>query len=187
MPDDQPLPKGGVDGCTPDLRMNYLGVLPSTGRHSIASMRGMLENACAFLHQVVAITSGVLDTVRAGDLRNLVAAEMPAASGHIRLDGVLEKQESDAAEPAAEASNASGQDSSSTSGRDHRKRPRGQSHPLIGLIKIAMQAARLLRQIAGGLFPGSQNILSVGQKMQIHAEKSDLVRERLQSKRPYMC
>jgi len=157
--------------------MNYLGVLPSTGRHSIASMRGMLENACAFLHQVVAITSGVLDTVRAGDLRNLVAAEMPAASGHIRLDGVLEKQESDAAEPAPSA----------PSGQDHRKRPRGQSHPLIGLIKIAMQAARLLRQIAGGLFPGSQNILSVGQKMQIHTEKSDLVRERLQSKRPYMC
>ncbi|MCA8916852.1 MAG: hypothetical protein KDB90_15775 [Planctomycetes bacterium] len=177
MPDDKPLPKGGADGRTPDLRMNYLGVLPSTDGHSNASMRAMLENACAFLHQVVAITSGVLDTVRAGDLRNLVASEMPAASGHIRLDGVLEKQESDAAEPAPEPSTA----------QDHRKRPRGQSHPLIGLIKIAMQAARLLRQIAGGLFPGSQNMFSVGQKMQIHTEKSDLIRERLQSKRPYMC
>ena len=57
--------------------------------------------------------------------------------------------------------------------RDHRKAPRGRIHPLLVLIRIGVQAARLLKQIIGGTHPRTLNALSVAERMKREVEKAE--------------
>lgn len=169
MPDDNHdnvLPLGGENGTTPDLRMNYLGVAYRPARLTDGMMAEMLGDACIFLSQLVAMTSGVLGTLRVGDVRKVVAAEMPVAAHHIKVDGTY-------SDKVQEPEPAKG-DPSTGSGRDHRKKPRGRTHPLMQLIKFGLQAARLLRQIGSGTHPRAVNKLSQADKLAREARKTEL-------------
>lgn len=171
MPDDTTLPIGGEDGHTPDMRATCQGLTACAVTITDDVMRSMLTDATILLYQVFTLTSGVLDTIRVGDVRKLVAAEMPAAAGHIQLDGTFTDKPAEPEQPAP--AEEEGRDPSTGSGQDHRKKPRGRTHPLIALIKLAMQAVRLMKQIAGGTHPGALNKLSQSDRLMRDMAKSD--------------
>jgi hypothetical protein len=137
-----PLPEpaafGAGQGYT-DLRYPVRGLV-STGlpheRLSDEMALAMLDNCDRFLVQLVTITSRVLETVPLGEVRQLVASEMAMSGAVVKQDGTVLKAKD--MPPAA---------------ADPAKRPRAVSHPLLTLIRIAVQAVRLLRQIASGTHP----------------------------------
>jgi hypothetical protein len=185
MPDQPeaagPLPPHGEDGTTPDLRTTIYGVSAFPDRLTADAMRFMLEQACKFLGQVTHLTSCVLETVRLDDVRELFAGDIPLGPQVIRINGTMRD------DPAAsKAPPEPGQDPSTGSGQDHRKKPRGRTHPLMALLKLAAQASRLLKQIGAGLFPEAHNQLTADQKMQLETQKLENEWQRLQLRRPYM-
>jgi len=167
---DKPLPFRDGDGRTADLRASF-SVRPG---QTITNdeMRFMLGTACRLLWQVAALTSGVLETVRTADVRAICADDLPLSYGCIDGDG---RRAPDTSVSAAEADKPAPKRPE----RDHRKEPRGRVHPLLMLVRLGVQASRLLRQIGGGTHPGLQNILTVDQKLDLHSDKSRLAWERL--------
>ncbi|MCB9932822.1 MAG: hypothetical protein H6841_05290 [Planctomycetes bacterium] len=113
-------------------------------------MRVMLMDAAIFLHQVMRLVSGVLETVPFGGLRRAAADDLPLLHGCVDEDGttvtltpMLVKD---------------GQRTYPTRlhSEELKRKPRegfGPRHPLTALINLAVQAARLLRQIAGCTHP----------------------------------
>lgn len=155
--------KLGANLGVPDMRNRVLG-LGKTGEPSKplsdAETAIIAADSVRFLWQVVVLTSRILDSVQLGDLRQVVAAEFAMPGDVILEDGTFSrhpdafKVEEDRNEPAARerarAAQAEGEPSQqSKAGR----KPRGSSHPLLVLLRIAVQAARLIKQIGGGTNP----------------------------------
>ncbi|MCB9895168.1 MAG: hypothetical protein H6839_12010 [Planctomycetes bacterium] len=184
-------PINGENGNMTDLRAPVRGYTPGAGHIGDGGIRLMLGDACRLLWQIARITSGVLDTVRLGDIRKLCAEEMPPAVATIREDGTYapDHNSADAVEERAKAalstssgqahSTGSGQDPSTSSGQDHRKRPRGRSHPLLMLIRLGVQATRLLKQIATAAYPHAMNTLNLDEQKERFAERESLAWHRM--------
>ncbi|MCB9893627.1 MAG: hypothetical protein H6839_04185 [Planctomycetes bacterium] len=186
------LPFRDGDGLTPDLRSTFT-LRPGTDVDD-NEVRFMLDAACRLLWQITAITSGVLETVRTADVRAICAGDLPLSMGSIDGDGrrapdtsvsASEATKPAPSKPERDPSTGSGRDPSTGSERDHRKAPRGRVHPLLMLVRLGVQAARLLRQIVGGTHPGVQNILTLDEKLDLNADKSRLAWERLDRRGPY--
>jgi hypothetical protein len=98
-----------------------------------AHMLAVCDRFCA---QIVEITTVVLESIPNGEVRRIVAADTATAPCIVTQDGKALGLR-DAPIPAAEPS----------------KRPRGSSHPLITLIKLAMQAVKALKRTLGMTHP----------------------------------
>lgn len=143
----------GLQGKHPDLRRGAPGItrFHSEGKPLTDTvMRVMLMDAAIFLHQVMRLVSGVLETVPCGGLRRAAADDLPLLHGCVDEDGTTVALTPMLVED--------GQRTYPT--RQHseelKRKPRegfGPRHPLMALINLAMQAARLLRQIAGYTHP----------------------------------
>jgi hypothetical protein len=152
------IPIGGPDGMWPDLRTRHKawqGSAPLSDDY----VRGMLADCCHFLRQLMYITSNVVETIGVGQVRQIVAAEMPVPARVILEDGTVSTKETP-------ASAAPDRDPSTGSGRDHRKNPRGRKHPLITLLQMALQSVRLIERITTGMNPNTANKESLEQKKQ---------------------
>lgn len=112
------------------------------------------KHACTLLDKVTCIVNGVLETVSPEDVRSVCADEF-AVQGE---------------QPSAEP------------GRDHRKGPRGRVHPLLVLMKLGVQAARLLKQIGGGLNPHLLNIMTRAEKLAAEAQRQRVELEKADRK-----
>jgi hypothetical protein len=121
--------------------------------------------------QLVLITSNVVETVGVGQVRKIVAAEIPVPRGVILEDGTISTK--DLADTPDSAKVAPG-----VPDRDHRKNPRGRKHPLITLLQMSLQGVRLLLQITAGTNPGAHNDESLGDKREREAAKEAERRER---------
>ena len=160
----KPIPNHGEDGVSPDLRMSAQGITATRERVTDEHMRWMFDNACQLLDQVTRIVSGVLDTVSIGDIRSVCADEFPVVRGAITPDGERASRE------VAEAK------------RDHRKEPRGRVHPLLVLIKLGVQAARLLKQIGSGTHPHAANAMTLAERMEAEAQRAYVELEKADKK-----
>jgi hypothetical protein len=134
---ESPLPYGAGEGFT-DLRypIRTLGRVVQQGPITLEEVEAMLATCDCFLAQVVIVTSRVLETVPMGEVRQLVAGEMAMSGAVVKQDGTVLKREDMPPAPA-----------------EPTKRPRGTSHPLLTLVRLAIQAVRLLRQITFGTHP----------------------------------
>ncbi|MCB9894123.1 MAG: hypothetical protein H6839_15765 [Planctomycetes bacterium] len=150
----KPIPYGGEDGLTPDLRVAAQGISLDPEPVGKETIRRMFGRACQFLDQVTRIVSGVLDTVSVGDIRSVCADEFPVSRGAIHNDGTRATRET------------------SDVKRDHRTLPRSRAHPLLMLMKLGVQAARLLKQIGSGMHPHAANALEVGEKIKLQADRA---------------
>ncbi|MCB9934072.1 MAG: hypothetical protein H6840_00125 [Planctomycetes bacterium] len=140
-PSEKPVPLRGPTGELPDLRLapRYFGEKRKGMALSDNEVATMLADVTCFLHQVVLLTGHVLETFPVGEVRKIIAAEADLPVSYIDEDG----------KPRHAGKNQPG--------RDHRKEPRGRKHPLMALLNLAVQAARLLRQITAGTHPKLQN------------------------------
>jgi hypothetical protein len=136
------LPIGGEDGLQPDLRVLHAATYDRPVDD--ATVRAMMADCCHFLRQLVRITSGVIESIGVGHVRQIVAAELPIPRGVIREDGTFSSKEAP--------------------GRDHRKEPRGRRHPVITLLQMALQGIRLLLQVTAGTHPNAHNEETLEQK-----------------------
>ena len=173
-PERASQPINGSEGTTPDLRVPIRGHTAGVNPTNDGFIHYMLGDACKLLWQVARITAGVLDSVRLGDVRKICAADLPCAISTIREDGAF------APDPELETI-ATDDDPAQA----QRKQPRGRMHPLMMLMRLGVQAARLLKQIAAGAFPEMMNAMSVGDKLQLQTSKTELAWERFQRSRPY--
>jgi hypothetical protein len=114
-------------------------------------MKLAFDNACRLLNRVTCLVNGVLDVVSPDELRKVCSDETP------------EPQE---------------RDPSTGSGRDHRKAPRGRVHPMLVLMKLGVQAARLLKQLGGGRHPNVLNAMTLAEKMHAEAERNRIELEK---------
>ena len=137
------LPLGGENGLWPDLRIGHKALL-GYGPLSDGMVRQMMADVCQFLRQVVLITSNVVETVGIGQVRKILAAEVPIPRGIILEDGTL-----NIGARAAESDKATSEQAE----RDHRKNPRGRRHPLIAFLMLGVQASRLIMTITQGTNP----------------------------------
>ena len=151
------LPNGGAGYCRTDLRTRFGGVSQEVGILTDDIVRLMLGDCCQFLWQLAQLTSGVVETLGIGNVRQIVAAELPVPRHIIREDGTA----SDGAAPTLAEPD---RDPSSASGRDHRKNPRGRRHPVITLLQMTLQGIRLLMQISAGTNPNAHNEETLEQK-----------------------
>lgn len=106
----------------------------------VLEARRMLTRSARFLDTLEEIGIRVLHSVRVDDVRNVVAEEMPLAEGY---------KESGWKEPKPEPERS-----------DHRKRPRGRKHPLLGLIMGVLQASKVKAQILKVLHPDMHDLFS---------------------------
>jgi hypothetical protein len=146
------IPIGGHDGMWPDLRTRHKawqGSAPLSDDY----VRSMLADSCHFLRQLMYVTSNVVETIGVGQVRQIVAAEMPIPRKVILEDGTVSTRETPAASEGAPD-------------RDHRKNPRGRRHPLITLLQMALQSVRLIERISTGMNPNTANKESLEQKKQ---------------------
>jgi hypothetical protein len=141
------IPLGGDGGMWPDLRVRHKAWL-LCGEMNDKGVRAMLSDCCQFLRQLVLITSNVIETIGIGQVRKIVAAEMPIPSAVIREDGTVSEQATPA-EPERD---------------DHRKNPRGRKHPVITLVQMALQGIRLILQITVGTNPNAHAKETLEQK-----------------------
>ena len=168
--------RGGAD--MPDLRMTVRGV-SRTGPLNDAEVEAIARDTVRFLRQVVLLTSGVLETVEAGALRRAVAAEsaMPGdvvledgSVSHCRdayrvnEDGRVENGSGSGTVPdpfsAGERADPGEQPAGPAPANTRNARgPRGATHPLVALLRLAVQASRLIKQITSGTHPGVFNKL----------------------------
>jgi hypothetical protein len=58
---------------------------------------------------------------------------------------------------------------------DHRKGPRGATHPLLSLLRLAVQASKVLKQIAAGTYPEIMNVETPEDKLEIAKARADAV------------
>lgn len=140
-PAEKPVSLRGMNGALPDLRHapRFKGTKRERTPLSDAEVAVMLADVTLFLHQVVLTTGHVLETVPTGELRKIVAAECDMPPSFVDENGIQKL------------------DVANQPGRDHRTEPRGRKHPLMALLNLAVQAARLLRQITAGTHPKLQN------------------------------
>jgi hypothetical protein len=150
---DAPLPIGGVNGTSTDLRMRVPGVADQVEMND-GLARLYMEQCCQFLSQIMTLTSAVIESVSVGQVRKIVAAEVAVTGSVIDLDG---KVTGALETPACE--------------RDSRKLPRGRKHPLILLLQCGLQAARMLQKITEALNPNAHNRQTLEQKQQRERDK----------------
>jgi hypothetical protein len=146
--------------------------LTTDGLGEVGTPRGPLRDeelaiaaadSVRFLWQVVVLTSRILQSVQLGDVRKVVAAEFAMPGDIVLEDGTLSRH-SDAfkvgedgseaeARKRANAEQADTPNEQPTQQAKAARKPRGSSHPLLVLLRIAVQAARLIKQIGGGTNP----------------------------------
>jgi hypothetical protein len=134
----RPLPLGAGRGL-PDMRQQVAMLHgPGADRESLSDdeVLAMLADCDRFLWQLVTITSRVLETVEIGDVRRLVAADMAMPADVVLGDGTIQKSRTAPVAPA---------------------KSRGPSHPLVVLLKLTVQAIRLIKQISQGTHPEAHN------------------------------
>lgn len=169
---DQTLPPGvyrtnlGAGLGAQDMR------LTTDGLGEVGQPRGPLRDeelaiaaadSVRFLWQVVVMTSRILQSVQLGDIRKVVASEFAMPGDVILEDGTFSrhadafKVDEDGSEAAARKRNRSGEADTPTEQPTQQskaaRKPRGSAHPLLVLLRIAVQAARLIKQIGGGTNP----------------------------------
>lgn len=146
--------------------------LTTDGLGQIGKPRGPLRDeelaiatadSVRFLWQVVVMTSRILQSVQLGDIRRVVAAEFAMPGDVILEDGTFSrhadafKVDDDGSEAAARKRNRSAEADTPTEQLTQQskaaRKPRGSAHPLLVLLRIAVQAARLIKQIGGGTNP----------------------------------
>jgi hypothetical protein len=136
--DPADVPMGGGHGW-PDLRLVMSGLEPPGAKRQPLSdneVYSMLDDCDRFLWQVVGITSRVLETVDIGEVRRLVAADVALPGAVVLPDGTLHTSRTVADAPA---------------------KSRGRTHPLVALLRLAVQAVRLLKQLTSGTHPEVHN------------------------------
>lgn len=142
------------------LRLRTL-LLTDKGVMDESEALNSLEVTARFLTLVVNMGAEVLQTVDPGAVRRIVAADVPLtetmrlafkAAGH-NVDELTGPAQ-------AEAQDASPQ-----------KRPRGARHPLMVLVGICVQAARLQHRLLAAMFPHTQNQQTLEEKNQRHEER----------------
>lgn len=144
-----------------DLTARTIGVTPYRDNVLSASQaRKMLTDACTFLHQLVALTSGVLESFTAAQIRDVVGHDIALPACIIRGDHKVSVNETP---PKPEQA----------PDRDGRKNPRGRKHPLVALIELAAKAAKLLEKIAGGLAPESMDREPLASRKQARTAELD--------------
>jgi hypothetical protein len=144
-PADAVQPIGGADGYQPDLRRKIDGVTSTGEPLTDEQVRLYLSDCADFLRQIARITAAVVETIGIGQVRQIVAEEIPVAYGVIGEDGVLHPTEMPARS-------------------DHRKNPRGRKHPVIALLQMGLQSVRLLQKIVYGTNPNALNAETLEQK-----------------------
>ena len=120
-----------------------------------AYMSRLLQDAAACMHTIVSMTTNVLGTVEVSELRKIFVPEA-GFSAELAKDLAAQGVDVKAYEPKPEQKPEG----------DHRKRPRGAVHPLLQLLKLCVQAAKLLKQIATGTYPEAFNVETPEQKLQ---------------------
>jgi hypothetical protein len=120
-----------------------------------AYMSRLLQDAAACMHTIVSMTTNVLGTVEVSELRKIFVPEA-GFSAELAKDLSAQGVDVKAYEPKPEQKPEG----------DHRKRPRGAVHPLLQLLKLCVQAAKLLKQIATGTYPEAFNVETPEQKLQ---------------------
>ncbi|MCB9895011.1 MAG: hypothetical protein H6839_11225 [Planctomycetes bacterium] len=126
----------------------------------------ILRDAVRFLWQIINLTSSVAETIRVGDLRRAVAGEMAMPGDMVRTDGTISRH------PDARKAGETADGPKRTGAKS---KSRGSSHPFVMLLRLAVQAARLIRQITSGTHPGvhnklKHNVVNVGDAL-LHAEQ----------------
>ncbi|MCA8916177.1 MAG: hypothetical protein KDB90_12265 [Planctomycetes bacterium] len=157
----------------PDLRMTVRGV-SRTGPLNDAEVEAIARDTVRFLRQVVLLTSGVLETVEAGALRRAVAAESAMPGDVVLEDGSVshcrdayrvnddarvENGSADCAEATSPGGPGEQPAGPAPANVKNAHGPRGATHPLVALLRLAVQAARLIKQITSGTHPGVFNRL----------------------------
>ena len=118
-------------------------------------VNGSLDTCVRFLTQVAECASGVMATLNTEVVRKIFAADVPltvSARLSLKAAGFGDVVE-DSEESPANAAHSSPQ-----------KRPRGSSHPLVVLIKLGIQASRLVNQITKTVWPHAHNKYSLDEK-----------------------
>ena len=129
-------------------------------------MSRLLQDAAACMHTIVSMTTNVLGTVEVSELRKIFVPEAGFSAelaNDLSAQGVDVKAYEPKTKPEPEPEG------------DHRKRPRGAVHPLLQLLKLCVQAAKVLKQIASGTHPEALNIETPEQKLQRAQYAADAV------------
>lgn len=116
-------------------------------------------DAMRFLWQVVAISSQILQSIPLGEMRRIVAGDMAEPGDIVREDGTVSKhpdafeigEDGNEAEARKRASEASTPPKGDTK-RKSAGNARGRAHPIMAMIRMAIQSARLIKQITSGTY-----------------------------------
>ncbi|MCB9895212.1 MAG: hypothetical protein H6839_12230 [Planctomycetes bacterium] len=150
----------GGDGLA-DLRATVDGVYTSKPLTD-AEVEAILGETVRFLRQVMVLTASVTETIPAGELRRVVASECALPGDVVLEDGSISRYR-DAYRVGEDGARSTAPEQEPSKPADHkaapRSRSRGATHPLMALLRLAVQAARLIKQITSGTHPGIFNKL----------------------------
>ncbi|MCB9894437.1 MAG: hypothetical protein H6839_08305 [Planctomycetes bacterium] len=149
-----------------DMRLQ-IGALGPVGQDprplTDAEIEGAARDSVRFLRQVMTLTSRLLESVQLGDIRKVVASEFAMPGDAVLADGTISKhpdvlkvQNGSGSRRPGTGKGAGEPDTSEPDSKRFSKaarRPRGSSHPFLVLLRLAVQSARLIKQIGSGLRP----------------------------------
>ena len=152
-----------------DMRVSIAGTARGADAEELLSddrVEFILRDALQFLWQVVSLTARVAETIQVGDLRQIVAAEMAMPGDVVKTDGTISRYPDAAKKGAAEMGSGSRRvpdpisgDAEAEPGPRRTSKARGASHPFMMLLRLAVQASRLIKQITAGTHPEVHNKL----------------------------
>jgi hypothetical protein len=133
--------------------------IPRSGPMTAEEAEEMLISCSRFLDRLVQLVGGVAETVDADAVRRLTASDVPLP--YLMRAGYK----------------AAGLDTSTKPVRDPspQKRPRAARHPLLALLSLGAQAARLLDRITRSLFPEVHQQESLEEKQARKKGRSSLM------------
>ena len=150
----------GVGTEAIDLRLQCCGVY-SERPMTNAEVASAASDAVRFLRQVMSITSRVLETLQLGDVRRIVAHDIAMPGDIVLQDGTVSRH-ADVFEVGADGVELEGRKKSAANQQQAAARkPRGGTHPFLALLKLAIQAAKLIKQITVGTHPKAYNKLDL--------------------------
>jgi len=162
---DWPEPAPGVYRTTigagedlRDMRVSIAGTARGADAEELLSddrVEFILRDALQFLWQVVNLTARVAETIQVGDLRQIVAAEMAMPGDVVKTDGTISRYPDALKKGSGEAGSGTAREP----GPKRTSKARGASHPFMMLLRLAVQASRLIKQITAGTHPEVHNKL----------------------------